>query len=86
MTDVIRCASAAGVSRIACENPVRETPAAKKLDPDVLLRLEHIILSHQRLPEWGSPKPPMTPASPSQPRDSSSKIIANVVVSTSAPP
>src|SRR5262249_27042217 len=31
------------------------------LDPDVLLRLEHIIVSHQRLPEWGSPKPPMTP-------------------------
>ena len=31
--------------------------AAKK----TLLRLEHLILSHQRLPEWGSPKPPMTP-------------------------
>jgi 3'-5' exoribonuclease len=40
---------------------VRETPAAKQLDPETLLRLEHIILSHQRLPEWGSPKPPMTP-------------------------
>ena len=40
---------------------LRETPAAKKLSPDALLRLEHIILSHQRLPEWGSPKPPMTP-------------------------
>jgi 3'-5' exoribonuclease len=26
-----------------------------------LLRLEHIIISHQRLPEWGAPKPPMTP-------------------------
>jgi 3'-5' exoribonuclease len=25
------------------------------------LRLEHLILAHQRLPEWGSPKPPMTP-------------------------
>ena len=25
------------------------------------MRLEHIIVSHQRLPEWGSPKPPMTP-------------------------
>jgi 3'-5' exoribonuclease len=23
--------------------------------------LEHVIISHQRLPEWGSPKPPMTP-------------------------
>ncbi len=40
---------------------LRETPAAKKLSPDLMLRLEHIILSHQRLPEWGSPKPPMTP-------------------------
>ncbi len=26
-----------------------------------MLRLEHVIISHQRLPEWGSPKPPMTP-------------------------
>jgi 3'-5' exoribonuclease len=34
-----------------------ETP----LDADVLLRLEHIVVSHQRLPEWGAPKPPMTP-------------------------
>ncbi|MEM6655341.1 MAG: HD domain-containing protein, partial [Planctomycetota bacterium] len=31
------------------------------LDAESLLRLEHIIVSHQRLPEWGSPKPPMTP-------------------------
>jgi 3'-5' exoribonuclease len=31
------------------------------LDDETLLRLEHIIVSHQRLPEWGSPKPPMTP-------------------------
>jgi 3'-5' exoribonuclease len=31
------------------------------LDDEMLLRLEHIIVSHQRLPEWGSPKPPMTP-------------------------
>lgn len=31
------------------------------LDDETLLRLEHIIISHQRLPEWGSPKPPMTP-------------------------
>lgn len=39
--------------------------AARELDPSIeeeqLLRLEHIIISHQRLPEWGSPKPPMTP-------------------------
>lgn len=38
-------------------------------DPDfhlsfeVQLRLEHTILSHQRLPEWGSPKTNMTPES-----------------------
>ena len=31
------------------------------LDPDTLLRLEHLIIAHQRLPEWGSPQPPMTP-------------------------
>ena len=31
------------------------------LDADRLLRLEHLIIAHQRLPEWGSPKPPMTP-------------------------
>lgn len=31
------------------------------MDAETLLRLEHLVLSHQRLPEWGSPKPPMTP-------------------------
>jgi 3'-5' exoribonuclease len=40
---------------------VRETAAGRDLDPELLLRLEHIIVSHQRLPEWGSPKPPMSP-------------------------
>jgi 3'-5' exoribonuclease len=40
---------------------VREAAAGRKIDPDILLRLEHVIISHQRLPEWGSPKPPMTP-------------------------
>jgi 3'-5' exoribonuclease len=40
---------------------VREAAAGKKIDPDLLLRLEHVIVAHQRLPEWGSPKPPMTP-------------------------
>lgn len=47
---------------------VREAAAAQAaadeadaLDPETLLRLEHVIVSHQRLPEWGSPKPPMTP-------------------------
>ena len=40
---------------------VREAAAEVDLDAETLLRLEHLILSHQRLPEWGSPKPPMTP-------------------------
>jgi len=40
---------------------LREAAAAASLPSDTLLRLEHVIISHQRLPEWGSPKPPMTP-------------------------
>jgi 3'-5' exoribonuclease len=40
---------------------VREAAAECPVDADTLLRLEHIIVAHQRLPEWGSPKPPMTP-------------------------
>jgi 3'-5' exoribonuclease len=40
---------------------VREAAARRRVEPETLLRLEHVIVSHQRLPEWGSPKPPMTP-------------------------
>jgi 3'-5' exoribonuclease len=40
---------------------VREAAAGAEIDADTLLRLEHLIIAHQRLPEWGSPKPPMTP-------------------------
>jgi 3'-5' exoribonuclease len=40
---------------------VREAAVGRGLDAETLLRLEHIIVAHQRLPEWGSPKPPMTP-------------------------
>jgi 3'-5' exoribonuclease len=40
---------------------VREAAAGRAIDADLLLRLEHVIVAHQRLPEWGSPKPPMTP-------------------------
>jgi 3'-5' exoribonuclease len=40
---------------------LREAAAGRELDAELLLRLEHVIVSHQRLPEWGSPKPPMTP-------------------------
>lgn len=40
---------------------VREAAVGREIDPELLLRLEHVIVSHQRLPEWGAPKPPMTP-------------------------
>ena len=40
---------------------LREAAAESKIDPETLLRLEHVIVAHQRLAEWGSPKPPMTP-------------------------
>jgi 3'-5' exoribonuclease len=40
---------------------VREMAAGRNVDADTLLRLEHVIVAHQRLPEWGAPKPPMTP-------------------------
>ncbi len=40
---------------------VRDTAREVGLDRETRLRLEHLIVAHQRLPEWGSPKPPMTP-------------------------
>ena len=41
---------------------VRENAASiPEIDPEILLRLEHIIVSHQNLPEWGSPIAPHTP-------------------------
>lgn len=40
---------------------LRAAATEHPLDPQTLLRLEHILVSHQRTPEWGSPKPPMTP-------------------------
>jgi 3'-5' exoribonuclease len=40
---------------------VREAAVGRGLSAEMLLRLEHVVISHQRLPEWGSPKPPMTP-------------------------
>lgn len=40
---------------------IRETAQQHPLEQEKVLRLEHIIVAHQRLPEWGSPKPPMTP-------------------------
>ena len=38
-----------------------QAEAGKPVDPETMLRLEHVIISQQRLPEWGSPMPPMTP-------------------------
>lgn len=40
---------------------VREAAVGTSLDAERRLRLEHMVVSHQRLPEWGAPKPPMTP-------------------------
>ncbi|ADB19402.1 metal dependent phosphohydrolase [Pirellula staleyi DSM 6068] len=40
---------------------LRDAAREFDLEGEMLLRLEHIIVSHQRLAEWGSPKPPMTP-------------------------
>jgi len=41
---------------------VREKAAGiSDLDAETLLRLEHIIVSHQGVPEWGSPVTPHTP-------------------------
>jgi 3'-5' exoribonuclease len=40
---------------------VRAAAARLGIGGETLLRLEHIVVSHQRLAEWGSPKPPMTP-------------------------
>ncbi len=40
---------------------IREAAAEIPIAEETLLRLEHIVVAHQRLPEWGSPKPPMTP-------------------------
>ena len=41
---------------------IREAARAiTELDPETALRLEHIIVAHQNLPEWGSPISPHTP-------------------------
>lgn len=40
---------------------VREAAARVSLPPETLLRLEHVVVSHQGRPEWGAPKIPMTP-------------------------
>ncbi len=40
---------------------VRDFAPKAGLDSEQQLRLEHLIIAHQRLAEWGSPRPPMTP-------------------------
>jgi 3'-5' exoribonuclease len=40
---------------------IRDAARDCPIDPETLLRLEHAVIAHQRLPEWGAPKPPMTP-------------------------
>ncbi len=40
---------------------VREAAADRKLATETMLRLEHVIISHQGRPEWGAAKIPMTP-------------------------
>lgn len=55
--DMVREA-AADLARAA--EGAKDDERPEPLDPETLLRLEHIIVAHQRLPEWGAPKPPMT--------------------------
>ncbi len=46
---------------IAREAAAKQAAAGNPVDEETMLCLEHIIVAHQRLPEWGSPKQPMTP-------------------------
>ena len=39
---------------------VREAAKEFELEPAVQMRLEHILVSHQRFPDWGAAKPPMS--------------------------
>jgi 3'-5' exoribonuclease len=39
---------------------VREAAQGLDLPPMFVTQLEHIIISHQRFPDWGAPKPPMS--------------------------
>ncbi len=61
-TDTFYTASGALLGHLLLGRDMIRAAAAKAgLDADSLLRLEHAVIAHQRLPEWGSPKPPMTP-------------------------
>jgi len=39
---------------------VRDAAKEFELEPEIQMRLEHIIVSHQRFPDWGAAKPPMS--------------------------
>ena len=39
---------------------VREAAKEFELEPEIQMRLEHIIVSHQRFADWGAAKPPMS--------------------------
>ena len=68
---------------------LREAAAKQPLAPEVMLRLEHIIVSHQRLPEWGSPKPPMTPEALlvhyADDLDAKYQMVANIMAEDTKP-
>jgi 3'-5' exoribonuclease len=40
---------------------IREAAAGREIEPELLLGLEHLMLAHHATPDYGSPKPPMTP-------------------------
>ena len=39
---------------------IREAAQGLNLPPSERTHLEHIVISHQRFPDWGAPKPPMS--------------------------
>jgi 3'-5' exoribonuclease len=39
---------------------IREAAKEIKLEPAIQTRLEHIVVAHQRFPDWGAAKPPMS--------------------------
>ncbi|GHT19690.1 HDIG domain-containing protein [Planctomycetales bacterium] len=39
---------------------IREAANEMELEPAIRTRLEHIVVAHQRFPDWGAAKPPMS--------------------------
>jgi 3'-5' exoribonuclease len=48
------------LGRDLVRDAAREVP---DLNPELLLMLEHLVISHLNLPEWGSPRLPLIPES-----------------------